>query len=373
MEQEAAEAKDLLKGMADAKGGVVSVAGGQVVDMLTTGEELSAAAAEYEAQRAKAQEQLANPGSVGVGSTFKRQKAALKQKLKKEETKIELGAAENDIVRGRLQEATEQMRKQKEYNVKLGSEIEALTRLEEADSTRKADLDALKRLVMLNESLRGQEQAFKGSCKSQRTKLTAELAELQEAGTDPQDARLTEIEAMHAKVQSKYQRLRQMLAQKNQAVAEARRLIDDIPTRTELIQYERRFVELYAQVTRKLEEVRKYYDMYNILEQKRDYLDKEVKLLNSISDNFDTAMRGRQANKDQFLEEFEKIIAGVSQQQKNQEQAFLLRASKVETLNNDYQDLVEQERSYFTAVKDFQDECNRNELLEGRLKELEKQ
>lgn len=49
-------------------------------------------------------------------------------------------------------------------------------------------------------------------------------------------------------IQTKYNRLRQLLAEANLEVAHAIRTIDDVPTRTELIQYERRFVELYQQV-----------------------------------------------------------------------------------------------------------------------------
>ena len=47
---------------------------------------------------------------------------------------------------------------------------------------------------------------------------------------------------------SKYNKLRQLLAEANLEVAHAVRTIDEVPTRTELIQYERRFVELYQQV-----------------------------------------------------------------------------------------------------------------------------
>ena len=56
---------------------------------------------------------------------------------------------------------------------------------------------------------------------------------------------------------AKWTKARQLLAEKNQALALIQRKIDDIPTRTELVQYERRFVELYDQVASKLDETRK--------------------------------------------------------------------------------------------------------------------
>ena len=66
---------------------------------------------------------------------------------------------------------------------------------------------------------------------------------------------------------SKYDRLRQLVAERNLTIASNMRIIDDIPTRTELIQYERRFTELYQQVAVKLGENKKYVKMYNTLEE----------------------------------------------------------------------------------------------------------
>ena len=53
---------------------------------------------------------------------------------------------------------------------------------------------------------------------------------------------------MTMQILSKYNRMRQLLAEANLEVAHAVRTIDEVPTRIELIQYERRFVELYQQV-----------------------------------------------------------------------------------------------------------------------------
>lgn len=101
-----------------------------------------------------------------------------------------------------------------------------------------------------------------------------------------------------------------MLAEANRDVATSIRVIDDTPTRTELIQYERRFVELYQQVEWKLEETRKYYDSYNSLDSSLSFVQKEVKLLNSISENFADAMKTSSA-KLEFSKQFDNIVRGV--------------------------------------------------------------
>lgn len=75
---------------------------------------------------------------------------------------------------------------------------------------------------------------------------------------------------------TKYNRLRQLLAETNLEIANTSRAIDDVPTRTELIQYERRFGELYQQVSWKLDETRKYFALYNTLESTLGHLQREV-------------------------------------------------------------------------------------------------
>ena len=65
----------------------------------------------------------------------------------------------------------------------------------------------------------------------------------------------------------------------------------------------------------KLEETRKYYDMYNTLDTTLNFLQKEVKLLNSISENFHEAMRTNQS-KVEFSKQFELIVQGVEVRRK---------------------------------------------------------
>ena len=70
------------------------------------------------------------------------------------------------------------------------------------------------------------------------------------------------------------------------------------------------FILFVSQVAWKLEETRKYYDMYNTLDSTLSFLQKEVKLLNSISENFHEAMRSSQS-KAEFSKQFELIVKGV--------------------------------------------------------------
>ena len=54
----------------------------------------------------------------------------------------------------------------------------------------------------------------------------------------------------HLQINTKYLRVRAILAESNRTVASSVRAIDDVPQGSELIQYERRLDELYQQVSK---------------------------------------------------------------------------------------------------------------------------
>ena len=170
-----------------------------------------------------------------------------------------------------------------------------------------------------------------------------------------EEARLASIESMHASVEEKFNKGRSMLAKRNQEIAKILRLLDEVPTRAELMQYERRFTELYEEVASKLEENRKYVNMYNTLDQRRNFLIKQVALLDSINDQFNDAMATKK-NKEMFLAQFEKIVAGMTSNKEKIQSKEKNLQEKLEAVRDEHQSLVDKQRQYFKAVKDFQEE-----------------
>jgi len=241
----------------------------------------------------------------------------------------------------------------------------------QSSDQQREDLARLKDLVILNESLKIQEGAFKSNCKSQMTSLKEQIRKLESAENDEdneENQKLKSIEDMHANVMEKYNRLLSTLAETNLEVSSNTRVIDDIPTRTELIQYERRFQELYQQVAWKLEETRKYYALYNSLDKNLQFLQKNVRILNSIHENFTEAMSSSQG-KEEFLNQIATIKKGVEESLQAQTDLLTQKEQQVEQSNSIYQLLVDQQRAYFQAVKDFQSECDKNSWLAQKLEE----
>ena len=174
--------------------------------------------------------------------------------------------------------------------------------------------------------------------------------------------RLLHIEQLYESETAKLLKLRQLLAQKNQESHVVRRKMDEIPTRTELVQFERRFVELYDQVAALLNETKKYYNRYNTLTDTHKFLTKEISILNSVSEGFRNAMKTEKGG-EKFLESLGGISKGVTQNLDKKQEDVNGDKRLRDDLNDKYTRQVEKQRQYFKAVKEFQEECSKNEKL----------
>jgi hypothetical protein len=237
---------------ATGQGGISGSSVGQIVGLGSV--EIGSAVAAYKLEVEEARKVLDESVSGGKSSqiaSLKRQQAHLEKQKEVIIARAEGAKEANASITDRLILLQDERDGAEEYNLKLTEQLNKLTALE-ADASQKDELNNLKHLVSLNETLKTQEAGFKESCKLQMGQLKGQIAEVEGPKNDqtmtPEERKLQDIEEMHAKVMAKYNRLRGLLAQTNLDLARHTRIIDDVPTRTELIQYERRFVELYSQV-----------------------------------------------------------------------------------------------------------------------------
>uniref|UniRef100_A0A0L8I6I1 Coiled-coil domain-containing protein 93 n=2 Tax=Octopus bimaculoides TaxID=37653 RepID=A0A0L8I6I1_OCTBM len=231
-------------------------------------------------------------------------------------------------------------------------------------------LEELRNLVAMNENLKKQEQEFKSHCKEEMSRLKQNIQKLKDenAEDDSDDKqRVSLIESQYDADKEKLQKIKLLQAKTNREIASLQRKIDDVPSRVELSQYQKRFFELYNQVAAKHKETKQFYTHYNILDDTKLYRNKEVNLLNSIHENFTQAMAST-ATKEQFLRQMEQIVEGVKQNRLKVEKKKQEEKMKRDQFNDQYLELIESQRLYFKTVKDFQEECRKNEILLSKLR-----
>ena len=81
-------------------------------------------------------------------------------------------------------------------------------------------LQKLKELIRLNETLKAKEKAYKAACVKQREVIEEKQKGLKDSQANSEDAkRLQEIDDMYDGVKKKYDKIRQLLAKKNQHIS----------------------------------------------------------------------------------------------------------------------------------------------------------
>uniref|UniRef100_A0A4X2KR73 Coiled-coil domain-containing protein 93 n=1 Tax=Vombatus ursinus TaxID=29139 RepID=A0A4X2KR73_VOMUR len=270
-------------------------------------------------------------------------------------------------LQAKYDEAKTKLSEVKSYSEKLDQELAALEKIEsQADPSI---LQNLRALVAMNENLKSQEQEFKAHCREEMARLQQNIenlkAEASEDGDEKEPNRI--IEQQYKIEKEKLQKIRLLLARRNREIAILQRKIDEVPSRAELTQYQKRFIELYSQVSATHKETKQFFTLYNTLDDKKVYLEKEISLLNSIHENFQQAMASSAA-RDQFLRQMEQIVDGIKQNRMKLEKKKQENKMRRDQLNDEYLELLEKQRLYFKTVKEFKEECRKNEILLSKVK-----
>jgi len=362
----------LLQGMsgADMKEVLSSRLVGSIVGLQA--DEIVQMAEEYASKQALLQEAGSQKaGKIDVKQMHERKVAAVKKAIQNEEKRLEETKRDLDEALKTLEEEKVGYEELVESQKEAVKAIEVLEKEEQGQN--KVILDKLRGLVAMNESIKKQEQEFKAQCKEEMISLQESIEKLKkDVSTDEteESERYKMMLEQLEKDKDKLQKIRLLAAKRNRDIASVQWKIDDVPARAELNQYQQRFIELYNHVAATHKETKQFYTLYNTLDDTKLYLEKEVNLLTSIHDSFQQAVKASSGSKDQFLEQLENIQAGVVKNMGSVDKRKRNEKMKRDTLNDQYLEVVEQQRLYFKNIKDFKEECRRSEVLQAKLNAL---
>uniref|UniRef100_A0A8C5WDQ4 Coiled-coil domain-containing protein 93 n=1 Tax=Leptobrachium leishanense TaxID=445787 RepID=A0A8C5WDQ4_9ANUR len=308
------------------------------------------------------------PENLGAAAQHRWKVTSLNKQILQRNKVLEQLKAQEAGLQCECDDAKQDLAKVTGYSEKLDQELSSL---ESAESKANPGvLQKLRDLVAMNESLKAQEQQFRSHCRDEMARLQQNIENLKsESAENTEEKERTHLlEQQHKAEREKLQRIRLLLARRNREIAILQRKIDEVPSRAELTQYQKRFIELYGQVSATHKETKQFFTLYNTLDDKKVYLEKEVNLLNSIHDNFQQAMASP-GTRDQFLRQMEQIVDGIRQNRNKVEKKKQENKMRRDQLNDEYLELLEKQRLYFKTVKEFKEECRKNEILLSKLKD----
>ncbi|XP_059642659.1 uncharacterized protein LOC132284564 isoform X2 [Cornus florida] len=219
-------------------------------------------------------------------------------------------------------------------------------------------------------ALEKQESDFQSHCDANRSKLQAEISELEELISNENDDKTLSNGFCHS-LHDSLERLnsaKRELATKLRAIVLLKRKLDEVPSQAELIQYERGFSDLNSNIQGKLQQTRKYYATFNALLEIKDLMLKETSLLNSISSQFQNAITST-AGRTKLTDSMDGIVKG-TQQKLEKVQLMLEKEQKVcDAVKEKYATAIAKQRHSYSLLQDFHEECAKNERLRNQTSE----
>ncbi|KAG8657382.1 coiled-coil domain-containing protein 93 [Manihot esculenta] len=283
------------------------------------------------------------------------------------ESSIEEQKEEMFNARASIEELGANLDKQNEKKANLLIDLQHLRRRIEEKEGANGRVQKLLPLLYSLKALERQESILQANYDDNRSQLLAEVDELEdklaaawniETLTEDIDRLLSEsLEKLNSVKKEQGAQLRATLTVKQQ--------IDDIPTQSELIQYERRFSELNAHIQEKHRQTRKYYATYNALLEIKELMLKETSLLNSISSQFQDAITSADGRM-KLIGSMEGIVKGSQQKLQKVQQGLLEEQKACDSLKKRYATAMAEQRRCYSLLKDFQEECTKNERLQSQ-------
>lgn len=161
-----------------------------------------------------------------------------------------------------------------------------------------------------------------------------------------------------------------MVASENRNINIIQRKIENCPSKVELIQFNKRLVELFENMNLKSEENRKYINLYNTVQETRRLFQQEQKYINEINSSYQNckAKKEKETLKNNIAATLQAIKNNIEKSVKACED---MKQEQIK-VNKVYQENILQEKEHFLRIKEFEDECDKNDELRAKMKQLKK-
>uniref|UniRef100_A0A914CLQ7 Coiled-coil domain-containing protein 93 n=1 Tax=Acrobeloides nanus TaxID=290746 RepID=A0A914CLQ7_9BILA len=257
------------------------------------------------------------------------------------------------------------MDESKHFNHQITTRKEAL---EKADPIL---IETITKLLQEHDEIKQGESSYKKECKKEIEALDKEIELLEQNENGDISHLNNELDAEKGAALQELENLRSQLADLNQEIFRFQSQVDSVPSQIELTQYQKRFVELYNQMSSKHRETKRHYTLHNTLLDVRNFIKREIDLLNNIDDQKNLALKD--SYKESFVDNLYKILKSVEDSlEKILSKKKELQHNK-DKLADDLQVLIDKQRLYNKTVVDFQMECHKNEQLRSQLEGQEDQ
>ena len=210
----------------------------------------------------------------------------------------------------------------------------------------------VEREIQLRDQTTASIDEFTKQCQKEKKEWETKIQDLRNLlEADTGDSRLYPALEQY---QKEWERKQVLLADKTRKVLKLRSEYDEVPTIAELTQYDRRLNELSLLSLQKLAEQRKNDQLDNALIESGKVLERENELFNSILSTFNSALNSS-SNQQAMLSMMRDIASQTKQSRVQITQELEKKETSLHALEEKHRKLLENQRRYFQAVKEYQE------------------
>jgi len=303
---------------------------------------------------------------------FEDQKATMKRQIDRlEEKKIVRGEELQNLI-AVVEEVEHKHTQIKQMNTELSETADIIEKKIQAIKNRitPTQFANLEELNKKKEELKAEKSTLKKTVKTQMAKVEEEKQEIEEAWpvySEPiSEDILNEYNIKKAKYDNRYAEF----AKLNQENAVLQRKIEGYTSSIETAQYYKRFIELYERINFEMELYRDYYVKFNNNQDIKAALMQQNDLMKSFKEglfNLGTSSK----KKEGFLKDLGEALKGLQENLRRSSE--ILAKTKTQRDKNAelYNQLVNQERQYYSYLRELQLEYERNDKLTEALSAMQ--
>jgi len=144
------------------------------------------------------------------------------------------------------------------------------------------------------------------------------------------------------------------------------RKVENCPSKIEITQFHKRLVELFDNLNLKSEENRRYVNLYNTVMETRRLFRQQTDYMKEISDSYRAAKQKK--DKEVLLHNIQNVLKIIDKSIDQSTEAMGKLRVDYQRVQASFNESILREKDHFKRIKEFEDECDRNDEFRGKLK-----
>lgn len=159
---------------------------------------------------------------------------------------------------------------------------------------------------------------------------------------------------------------RKQIADINRNITVIQRKIENCPSKIEITQFHKRLVELFDNLNLKSEENRRYVNLYNTVMEIRRLFRQQTDYMREINDSYKGCKQKKE--KEVLLHNIQNVLKIIDQSITTSTEAMNKLRVDYQRAQASYNESILREKDHFKRIKEFEDECDKNDELRSRMK-----